>query len=310
MTSIAPKSDFVNVNNICLHYLDWGGNGPVLLFLTGMGCSVYIFGQFAPRFTDKFRVLALDRRGHGDSDYPESGYDPDTLTEDLRQFLDSLGIEKVILAGHSMGYIELCHFTALYPERVLGLVFLDAAYEDILPENKAVWEKNPLPKIMPGWPEDFHGTIEEFNAETKRRFPTFEVIWNDAMEEQSRHVFRETSDGRVVNKMSDAISETINETFSSYAPEYSKLHVPVLSFFADRDGNDYLSWDYMTEEQRAQVLEFFKSVLQPDRKRYFEQFQRKVPHARVVVIPQGHHYCFIKHEGIVYEEMRRFLSNL
>jgi pimeloyl-ACP methyl ester carboxylesterase len=72
-----------------------------------MGCSAYIFGEIAPRFTDKFHVLALERRGHGNSDYPETGYDPDTLTEDLRQFLDALKIDQVILAGHSMGYIKL-----------------------------------------------------------------------------------------------------------------------------------------------------------------------------------------------------------
>lgn len=93
MDTSSYKSDFVNVNCIRLHYLDWGGNGPVLLFLTGMGCSAHIFDRFAQRFIDKFRVLALDRRGHGDSDYPETGYDADTLTEDLRQFLDALKID-------------------------------------------------------------------------------------------------------------------------------------------------------------------------------------------------------------------------
>jgi non-heme chloroperoxidase len=305
------KSGFVNANGIRLHYLDWGGDGPVLLFLTGMGCSAYIFGKFAPRFTDNFHVLALDRRGHGDSDYPETGYDPDTLTEDLCQFLAALGIEKVILAGHSMAYIELCHFTALHPDRVLRLIFLDAAYEDYLPENKALWgEKNPLPKIMPGWPENFSGTIEEFIAEIKRRFPTLATVWSEAMDEQTRHVFRETSDGKVVDKMSDAISNAINDTFASYRPEYEKIRAPVLSFFADRDGADYLSWDYMTEVQRAEVLDFFQNVLQPDRRRYFKQFQQKMPQARVVILPKGHHYCFIKHKETVYEEMRKFLSNL
>src|SRR5687768_7208041 len=43
----ACKSDFVNVNGIRLHYLDWGGSGPVLLFLTGMGLSAYIYHEFA-----------------------------------------------------------------------------------------------------------------------------------------------------------------------------------------------------------------------------------------------------------------------
>ncbi len=94
-----------------------------------MGCSAYIFKSFAPRFTDNFHVIALDRRGHGDSDHPETGYDTDTLTEDLRQFLDTLKIDQVILAGHSMARIELSRFAALYPERVLKLVFLDAAYD-------------------------------------------------------------------------------------------------------------------------------------------------------------------------------------
>ena len=109
MSSPNPTGDFVNVNGIRLHYLDWGGTGPTLIFLTGMGCSAYIFNKFAPRFTDAFRVLALTRRGHGASDYSETGYDADTLTEDIRQFMDSLNIEKVILA--------LCH---LYSTSSIG----------------------------------------------------------------------------------------------------------------------------------------------------------------------------------------------
>src|ERR1044071_9600060 len=96
------KSDFVHVNGIKLHYLDWGGEGEILLFLAGMGCNAHIFDDFAPRFADKFHIMALTRRGHGESDHPETGYDVDTLTEDIRQFVDALGIEKVILAGHSM----------------------------------------------------------------------------------------------------------------------------------------------------------------------------------------------------------------
>ena len=88
-----PKSDFVHVNGIRLHYLDWGGNGPTLIFLAGMGSSAYIFNKFAPLFTNKFRVMALTRRGQGDSDKPETGYDADTLTEDIRQFLDHLRVE-------------------------------------------------------------------------------------------------------------------------------------------------------------------------------------------------------------------------
>ncbi len=302
-------SDFVNVNGIRLHYLDWGGSGPMLLFLTGMGCSAHIFDRFAPRFVDKFHVLALDRRGHGDSDYPETGYDADTLTEDLRQLLDVLRIDRVILTGHSLGYIELCHFAALYPERVLQLVFLDAAYDNTSLEYKAVMEKNPLGKMIPAWPDDAPNTIEDYVAILKRLYPALAVIWDEAMDEQTRHMVKLTPASKVVDKMSDVITKAINETINSYVPEYSTIQAPVLSFFAIRDGSDYLSSDYMTEAQTAQVIGFFKTVLQPYQKQYIEQFRRNVPHAKVVIIPHGHHYCFIKQEGLVFNEMRSFLPD-
>ena len=90
MDTSPHMSDFVTVNDgTRLHYLDWGGEGPVLLFLVGFGCTAHIFDRFAPRFVGQFHVLALTRRGHGESDYPEAGYDIDTLTEDIRQFMDT-----------------------------------------------------------------------------------------------------------------------------------------------------------------------------------------------------------------------------
>src|SRR3954468_7461143 len=73
------KSGFVTVSGVKLHYLDWGGKGKVLLFLTGLGNSAHIFDDIAPKFTDRFHVLALTRRGHGQSDQPAAGYDLPTL---------------------------------------------------------------------------------------------------------------------------------------------------------------------------------------------------------------------------------------
>jgi pimeloyl-ACP methyl ester carboxylesterase len=299
-------SGYVNVNGIRLHYLDWGGDGPVLLFLAGMGCSAHIFSRFAPRF-DNFHVLALDRRGHGDSDYPETGYDADTLTKDLRQFLDALEIDEVILVGHSMAYIELSRFAVLYPERVLKLVFLDAAYDHSSPEAKAVREKNPLSSLMPAWPEDGLPSIEAYVATVKRLFPALAVIWGEVMDEQVRHTVETTPEGQVVDKMSDAMAAAIQDTFATYVPEYSSIQAPVLSVYAIPDGSDHLSSDTMTEEQTAQVVDYFKMVLRPYREKSIEQFQRVVPHARIVTIPGGHHYCFIKQEELVFDEMSRFL---
>src|SRR5512147_2521497 len=177
MDTSPHKSEFVNINDIKLHYLDWGGSGDTILFLAGMGCNAHIFDDLAPRFADKFHVMALTRRGHGESDHPKMGYDVDTLTEDIWQFMDALGIEKVILAGHSMANVELSHFNALYPEHVLKLIFLDAAYDRCSASYKEMVENSPWKKIQPpGLDVDYYSE-EEYFAAMKRAYPSFKLIW-------------------------------------------------------------------------------------------------------------------------------------
>jgi non-heme chloroperoxidase len=302
------KSDFVNVNDIRLHYLDWGGNGPVLLFLTGLGNNAHIYDKFAPRFNDKFHVIALTRRGHGDSDYPETGYDVDTLTEDVRQFMDSLKIDQAILAGHSMANIELCHFSALYPERIIKLVFLDAAYDRTSPTFKSMVEQNPLRHIpIPGANDDYY-SIEDFVASIKKQYPYWAAIWGDVMDEEVLHNIEKSSEGKIVERMPDSILAALNDTLrNGYKPEDSKLQAPVLSIYVILDGNDALSSEYMTDEQKALVTEFFDVIRPPLTRECMERFRRDVPHAEIVEISKGHHHCFIKHENLVFDEMRKFL---
>ena len=308
MTASTPTDGFVNSNGIRVHYLDWGGEGRVVLFLAGMGSSAHIFSQFAPRFVDRFHVLAMDRRGHGDSDYPESGYDVETLTQDLRGFLDALQIERAILAGHSMGYVELCHFTALYPQRVLKLVFLDAAYDSSNPDQRAVWENSPAVKMRPKWPENGFASVQDYSATVRRLIPSLAVIWGRVLDEEVLHSVRMTPEGKVVDKMSDAEASALQDGLKDYKPEFSSLRMPVLSFFALRDGRDFVSSEWMTPEQQKEVIDYSRDIVQAYTRRWAEEFKRMLPHARLVMIPDGHHYCFIKHEHLVFEEMRQFLS--
>lgn len=301
------KSGSIHVNGIKLHYLDWGGEGDMLVFLAGMGNNAHNFDDLAPRFSDKFHVMALTRRGHGQSDHPETGYDVDTLTEDIYQFINILGIEKVILAGHSMAGMELSHFSALHPVRVLKLIFLDAAYDRSSASYKNMWEKNPLRKIQPpGLDVDYY-TEQDYFAAMKRAYPSFAAIWTESMEEQSLHEIMKTPEGKIIERFNDAINKAIMDTLTSYMPEDSKIEAPTLSFFAISDGGDYISDDWMTEEQKAQVMQHFETTANSWARENIEQFRQNVPHAKIIEIPQGHHYCFIKDEDLVYEEMRRFL---
>jgi len=308
MDTSPHKSDFVQVNGIKLHYLDWGGSGDVLLFLAGMGCNAHIFDDFAARFVDQFHVLALTRRGHGESGHPETGYDVDTLTEDIRQFMDALGIEKAILAGHSMASIELSHFSALYPERVLKLIFLDAAYDRSSASTKEFREKSPWKNIQPPGLNDDYYTEQDYFAATRRAYPSFVPIWSQAMENQSYHEISKAPEGKIIDRMGDTITQAITDTLYSYVPEDAKIKAPTLSFFSFSKALYGISDDWMTEEQKTQIREFVEAFDDPWTRENLEQFQQNVPHARIIEIPYGHHYCFIQHEELVYEEMRKFLN--
>jgi pimeloyl-ACP methyl ester carboxylesterase len=248
MDTSPHMSDFVTVNDgTRLHYLDWGGDGPVLLFLAGWGCTAHIYDHFAPRFVDQFHVLALTRRGHGQSDYPETGYDIDTLTEDMRQFMDALKIDRAIVAGHSLAGIELSHFAALHPERVLKVVFLDAAYDRASPAFKATQAKNPLYSIPRPGEHDDHYSIEEYTATIKRGYPSLAVIWSEVFDTEVEHSVKWTPEGKVVDKATDTINSAIRATIDSYMPEDGQIQAPVLRICQE------ITWSIRTSCPNASI---------------------------------------------------------
>jgi pimeloyl-ACP methyl ester carboxylesterase len=303
MNALNHTSDFVHANGIRLHYLDWGGDGPALIFLTGMGSTAYIFNKFAPRFTDVFRVLALTRRGHGDSDYPDTGYDADTLTEDIRQFMDRLHIEKATLAGHSLAGVELTHFAGTHPTRVEKLIYLDA-----LDDRRAeitVMEQNPLRNVKIEREERVPHTVEEYITGLKQDFPRLAEIWSDLWDEEISHTVKINEAGIVVDKMPASVEKMIAENLvKGYAPKRVAAKIPTLSIFTQKIPR--LSNAY-TGEQKAAFDHFHQTVEQPFFRSLISEFQERFPHAKVSVIPNGHHYCFIAQEEYVYNEMRNFL---
>jgi pimeloyl-ACP methyl ester carboxylesterase len=110
-----------------LEVLDWGGNGEPLVFLAGLTMNAHAFDDFAHRFTETHRVVGITRRGHGASSWPEEGYSLERRLEDIRVVLDSLGMEHVVFAGHSLAGKEITQPATEYPERIKGLIHIDAA---------------------------------------------------------------------------------------------------------------------------------------------------------------------------------------
>ncbi|HWU53880.1 MAG TPA: alpha/beta hydrolase [Rhizomicrobium sp.] len=126
------KAHFVTVaKGVKLEVLDFGGTGPALVFLAGIGNTAHKFDKFALNFTAKHHVYAITRRGIGLSSIPDptiANYDADRLGDDVIAVLDALKLERPVLAGHSIAGEELSSIGSRHPERVSGLVYMDAGY--------------------------------------------------------------------------------------------------------------------------------------------------------------------------------------
>ncbi|MFD9793484.1 alpha/beta fold hydrolase [Streptomyces sp. NPDC059070] len=107
-----------------LSYLDFGGPGTPLLALHGHYNEASEFTALAEALAPRWRVIALDQRGHGESDRAPS-YERDEYVADVAAFHQHLGLGPVAVLGHSLGGVNAYQFAARYPDRVSGLVVED-----------------------------------------------------------------------------------------------------------------------------------------------------------------------------------------
>src|SRR6059058_6201457 len=118
----------VVVGGLRLSFLEWGIVGrPTLCFLHGGSAHAHWFDLVTPAFTDRFHVIALDQRGHGESQWAKPpAYATENFAADLLGFIDALGLARVAMIGHSMGGHNAMSFAAWHPDRVSALVIVDS----------------------------------------------------------------------------------------------------------------------------------------------------------------------------------------
>ena len=112
-------------NGINLHYRDWGGTGRPVVLLHGLASSCHIWDLVAPQLAEDFSVIAVDQRGHGLSDKPESGYDFASVGRDLLGVIQARGLERPVIVGHSWGADVALEFAVACPEIPAGICFVD-----------------------------------------------------------------------------------------------------------------------------------------------------------------------------------------
>ena len=127
----APIDREVKANGMRFHYLDWGNaDKPKMLLLHGGAQTAHSWDFFALGIRDQYHVIALDQRGHGDSDWSEAGeYKVEDYIQDVDSFTDAIGFDSFVLVGLSMGGRNSFSFTATHPAKVRALVICDVGPE-------------------------------------------------------------------------------------------------------------------------------------------------------------------------------------
>lgn len=180
-----------------LHLLEWSREGVPMLLLHGFGNDAHIWDDFAPTVAPHYRTLALDHRGHGDSDWdPELRYDHESLVADVEAVADALGLERLVLIGHSLGGRIATLFAGRHPERMAGLVIVDIGPE-VDARGRMRIRQDVEASVAP--------TFESVDAYARALSLAYPAGRPDAIQRMARHALRRRDDGRYELKMDPAL---------------------------------------------------------------------------------------------------------
>src|ERR1700747_997371 len=185
-----PISKTLRVNDLALHYLEWGKpEAPPIVCVHGYTGSADAFNALARHLQDRYRILALDVRGHGESAWsPTGAYRYIDQASDLAGFARQLDLDKFILIGTSMGGIIAMAYAAEHAERLQGLVI-----NDIGPDAEAGTQR--ITQMVGSRPDEF-ATLEEAMAYRRSASPILAARRAEYQRERALGVRRQRPDGK------------------------------------------------------------------------------------------------------------------
>lgn len=295
---------FITVEQgVRLEVLDWGGSGRPLVLLAGMGNNAHVFDQFASKLVGQYHAYGITRRGYGASGAPaptSANYAADRLGDDVLAVVDALKLDRPVLAGHSLGGEELSSVGFRHPEKVAGLIYLDAGY------RYAYYDRS-RGDLLIEWNE-FRRRLETLGAFVSRR--------------ESMALIRETLESGVPAFEKDLRRELSKMEAEPPLPEdlvqlpplpsrdlaviaghqkYTHIPVPILAIFA------------IPHYRAIKDPEVLAKAEESDKKTngvLADAFEAGLPSARVVRLPRADHYVFRSNEADVVREMIAFISSL
>jgi pimeloyl-ACP methyl ester carboxylesterase len=277
-----------------LEVLDWGGSGRPLFLLAGLGNTAHVFDSIAPKFTGKYHVYGITRRGFGLSsalEPTEDNYGPDRLADDDLAVLHALGIKRALFAGHSIAGQELSSIASRHPGNVIGLIYLDSAYDyayfyaakDV---DAARWDGLDL--FIPMLRRDLSDLPSASPAEAKRLIPEMKLLLPRL--EAGLANYQPWPQPPVRMR-----GQRIQGAILASARPYPGNRLPVLAIYALPKKCDA---NCNTSAQTAADLAFVKA------------FAVAHPNAHVIRWPNAEHYIFRTQQDDVVREMLSFMDGV
>jgi pimeloyl-ACP methyl ester carboxylesterase len=197
-----PADRYVTVDGLRIHYLDWARpeeeGKPPLILLHGIGRLARSFEPIAPHFRDRYRVLAMDLRGHGESGWhPQAAYLVEDYVKDLEGLVQQLGLRDIVLWGNSTGGRVAQVFAGTHPDLTKGVIVEDVGPER--PKEISAGRSTRMAREEQGW-----ASVDELLTELRRAYPrtpetTLRLI--------ATHNSKPRADGRIVLKRDPAIEK-------------------------------------------------------------------------------------------------------
>jgi non-heme chloroperoxidase len=302
----AVKSVAVD-DGVLLEVLDWGGSGPPLLLLAGLGDAAHVFDDMAPTLARRHRVIGVTRRGHPNSSSPATGYGTARLAEDIVRVIDAAGLEKPVVVGHSVAGEEMHVLGARHADRIGGLIYVDAAFD----RDDKFAEHEAAARALPGSPAPKPADLASFTA-LRAFMSKVGATWPEG---RVRSRFIANADGSLRRwapqpHVMQAFNSEMQALSTAYNPE--RIRVPALAIYAVPKSVDELLrlpwYDAKDPAVRARI-ETLYPLERENVARHARWFTAFAELGRVAELSGGHDLV-VSNPGGVVQEIEKFMSLL
>ena len=284
-----------------LEVLDWGGVGRPVILLAGVGYDAHVYDKFAPQLTAHHHVYGITRRGFGASTAPEpmgDNYSADRLGDDVLAVMEQLHIDRPVLVGHAKAGEELSSIGSRFPDKVAGLVYLDAGYSYAFYDAKRgdlLLDAIELRKKLDIYLSASAPDMKQYFNDLQASLPQFQ---QDVQDFQNELALMPAQPPRTV------APPPILVAIGAGAEKFTEIHAPVLAIFADPHNLGQLDVGDPQARQKLILDDFARTSAQAD------AFQAGIPGSRVVRLPNASHMIFVSNEADVLREMNAFMAKL